>query len=395
MDADIIIVGAGPSGCATAMGLADRGLEVLVLDRAAFPRDKVCGEGLMPHGVAALEALGLRERLVQAGAQPFFGIAYHDGARRAEGRFPEVQGFDHGLALRRLHMDPIFQEAAASRAEVRLHTEVEVTGFHVEEDGVRVESAMGTLEARALVGADGLNSMIRRKLGLRMSPAGRPRYGARLHLQLAAGRAGPELVEVHLGEGSEVYLTPVGEGLVNLAFLCEKEVSATLGGDLEGGLLRLAGDCASLETWLEGSEVISEAMLTGPLRQTVKDIVSDRTLLVGDAAGFLDPITGEGLSVALAHAGLAARVLAEALPDGATEALLRPYAEGLAVALKDPLRLTELILWWVHQPMLRGYVVENLARNPEVFSTLLAVLAGSATVSEVALADLRKLVLRY
>jgi menaquinone-9 beta-reductase len=395
MDADVIIVGAGPAGCATAMGLSDRGLAVTLLDRATFPRDKVCGEGLMPHGVAALEALGLRQRVLDAGGRRFLGIAYHDGKRRADGRFPEVQGFGYGLALRRLHLDPIFQEAASGRPDVTLRTDVGVEEVEVHDTGVRIRTSAGVLSARALVGADGPNSTVRRALGLHKKPSGRRRFGARLHLALPAGRAVPELVEVHLGKGFEVYVTPVAEGVINLAFLCEKDVSRTLGGDLEGGLFRLARSCASLAPWLDGSEVVSEAMLCGPLRQSAKDIVRPRALLVGDAAGFLDPITGEGMSVALTHAAIAAQVLADALPGGATEADLRPYETRLHAALRDPLRLTELILWWVHQPLLRGYVVENLARNPDVFQTLLAVLAGSSTVSDVAVSDLRKLVLRF
>lgn len=125
-------------------------------------------------------------------------------------------------------------------------------------------------------------------------------------------------------------------------------------------------------------------------------MVSDRAVLVGDAAGFLDPITGEGISISLISARAAADVLAASLRTGRADAdALRPYAEQRAAAIRDPLRLTELVMWWVRRPMLRSYVLENLARNPDVFQTMLGVIAGSTPMRELGWQDLRRLALRY
>jgi len=395
MNADVIVIGGGPAGCATAIHLAQHGWKVLIVDKATVPRDKVCGEGIMPHGVAELETLGLRKGIVHAGAIPFGGITYRYEDHHAEGLFPSVRGFDHGLAIRRCTLDPFFQSAARATPGVSLQPGVEVLDLCVESHQVTLETSVGQLVAQAIVGADGLNSRVRHKLGLQSKARGRPRFGARFHLRLPDTVPSPSTVEVHLGRGCEYYITPVGPHLINLAFLLEKSESKKLGGDLQGGLWDLAHQCPSLHKWLRGAELVSTPGLCGPLRQTTSDMVADRALLVGDAAGFLDSITGEGLSVAFTAARIASNVLNDALPNGASCALLRPYQEQLTEHFKLPLQLTELILWWVQRPLLRGYVIDNLAKNPDVFQTLLAILAGETRIDKVQWADLRKLAFRY
>ena len=158
----------------------------------------------------------------------------------------------------------------------------------------------------------------------------------------------------------------------------------------------MAASCAAIQQRVAEARVVSPALLCGPLRQEVVDVVSDRAVLVGDAAGFLDPITGEGISIGLISARVAADVLAASLRTGLVSAdALRPYAEQRAAAIRDALRLTGLVLWWVRRPMLRRYVVENLARNPDLFQTMLGVIAGATSVREVGWRDLRRLALRY
>ncbi len=390
---DVIIVGAGPAGCALALHLARAGIRSLVLDRATFPRDKVCGEGIMPHGVVELDRLGLVEPILELGGRWFRGISYCSGRRSAFGSFPKVGGFSAGLGLRRLHLDPLFHELLRAEPLVTLRTAVTVREIEIGPADVCVTTSAGLASGRLLVGADGLHSLVRHRLGLQLPPSGRLRYGARVHVKLTGDE--PEQVEVHLGRSQEFYVTPVGPGVINIALLCGKNETRQISGDLKEWLSRAIATCEPLAALTAGGEWVSEPLMTGPLRQGTADVVADRAVLIGDAAGFLDPITGEGLSLGLLSARLAAEVITPCLSaDQLTATSLRPYADRRAQAIRDALRLTELVLWWVRQPLLGPYVVENLRRNPEVFTAILGVIAGDTSLQKIPWKHIRRLALR-
>jgi 2-polyprenyl-6-methoxyphenol hydroxylase-like FAD-dependent oxidoreductase len=124
----VVIVGAGPAGAALALALGRQGIEVALFDKAAFPRDKACGEGLMPSGVAVLQRLGLES--VMRAALPFWGIRYHAGDRLAMGRFPRVAGApSFGLGQRRLGLDHRLVEAAIAHPTVEWRPAPRVGGL--------------------------------------------------------------------------------------------------------------------------------------------------------------------------------------------------------------------------------------------------------------------------
>jgi flavin-dependent dehydrogenase len=376
VDADVIVVGASVAGAATALHLARAGHHVLVLDRSEFPRDKPCGEGLLPHGARALDALGI------AGitGHPFHGIAYHAGGIVATGRFPAGS---RGLAIRRLALDAALVAELRRTPKIEVRTGVRVDGVTTDTHRATASTATGNVTARALVGADGLLSGVRKHLGLATPAAGDPRYGARVHV-----RAAPrDVVDVHIGGSADFYATPLPDGEANVAILCGKDVTREFGGDLLGGMRRVAASNPEIARLL-ASEVLSEPRLTGPLRQTARDVVADRAVLVGDAAGFVDAITGEGMSLALASAKLAADTLGEALRTdrlGASD--LRGYARARAALARDVLRLTEVVLFGLRKPWLARRIVRNLARHPATFDRFLAVAAGERPLRELRARD--------
>lgn len=385
-DAEVVVVGGGVAGAATALGLARRGHAVIVLDRSRFPREKVCGEGLMPHGVEALGRLGALDAVLATGPSPFEGIGYHVGDAHAVGRFP---GGRVGYGVRRSRIDLALQDACRA-AGVDVRDGVRVRGISGVGGDMTVDVDTGPLRCRAVVAADGLHSPIRRQLGLAAPPSGRQRYGVRGHFALA-GRE-PRLVDVYAADVGEFYVTPTGPGEVNVAILLERDASRALGGDLAGGFRRMCEGFPPIAELLEGATPLTEPQLVGPLRQGAREPVADGVVLVGDAASFIDGITGEGMSLGLLSAEVAADVLSDALWSSRLTARdLRPYARRTRREARDVVLLTEIILWGIRHRRLARRVVRNLGRHPDLFGRVLAVNTGEAGLASLGVGGVLRL----
>jgi flavin-dependent dehydrogenase len=373
-DADVVVVGAGPVGCAMATALASRGVDVLVVERGQPGRDKVCGEGLMPHGVAAARRLGLPIE-----GPEFRGIRYVVGATSAEGTFPDG---GVGIGLRRTTSDARLLRATEAVARVLLG--VKVTGLEGQGGDLRVRTDQQVLRCRLVVAADGARSGIRKAAGLDAVARGRRRWAVRQH----HGWLGPmpERVEVHLLADSEVYLTPVGDGLVNVALLLEDDQIGAFRGDRGAELARRVARSGLAHRL---GAPVGDASATGPLRQQARDVVGDGVMLVGDASGFVDGITGEGMSLGLVGAEVAAEVAAGCLRTGRLSANdLGTWARRQAALVRDSRRLTEVVLAGVVHRRLAAAVVGQLARRSALFDHLLAVDTGQASLT--GLLDLRR-----
>lgn len=285
---DLLVVGGGPAGLATAVHATLAGFEAVVVEPRATPVDKACGEGVMPSGVRALAALGL----TAPQGHPLRGIRYLAGPHSAEAVF----GAGPGLGLRRTALHAAL---AARAAELGVKTVADrVRDVRQDVDSV---SACG-LRARWLVAADGLHSPVRRDLGLEL-PDRRPRrYGQRRHYRVEPWS---DFVEVYWSGAGEAYVTPVGDDLVGVAVLSTVR---------RGFDEHLAGFPA-LRARLEGRPAAGAVRGAGPLRRRVRRRVAGRVLLVGDAAGYVDALTGEGVALALASAEAAVRCLRAGRPE--------------------------------------------------------------------------------
>ncbi len=215
MDADVAVIGGGPVGATLAMLLARGGRRVSVLEKAELPRDKPCGEGLLPSGARVLEGLGID--LAGEGFPPVRAIRYRGpeggplGSVRGELGGP-------GRGVRRLRLDPMLAARAAAAPGVTFVTGCAASGFEVGRDGVAVETERGRLRAGLLVGADGLRSGVARQLGWARPPGGDARHALVGHL--AAGTAPPrDEIVVTLLPGVEVYAAPSGAGEMLVAVL--------------------------------------------------------------------------------------------------------------------------------------------------------------------------------
>jgi menaquinone-9 beta-reductase len=384
--ADVIVVGAGPAGSAIATLLARRGAQVLLLDRSRFPRRKVCAECLSPEAARPLESLGVLDQVENAGAARLRGWTVRaPGGAMLRGSFDAPHGWSparpYGLALPRERLDAILLAAARDAgADVREGVRVtdlaterngRVTGVRVLDGATRVE-----LRARLVIGADGLRSVIARRAGL----ARTARWPRRI--ALVAHYSGIEGLNAH-GElfadiDGYVGVASVGGTLANVALV----VPASRGREI-------AGDAAMFaDSWLEsrpylagrmrGARRESPTLATGPFASHSRRSWSPGVALVGDAADFFDPFTGEGVYAALRGAELLAGELAAHSEAGAPlpatdEALddsLASYERARRHAFSGKWKLERIIGAAVASPALMNTAVRALARRAELADLL-------------------------
>lgn len=338
---DLVVAGGGPVGLATALYAARAGLDVTLVEPRVGVLDKACGEGLMPGAVAALTGLG-----VPLGGHPLTGIRYLDGTRSAEARFRHGPG--RGVRRTALHAALTGAlEAVGIPTERRAVRDVEDRGDHLLVDG---------RPTRYLVAADGLHSPIRRMLGLDAPPVGHRRYGQRCHVEVSSSGS---LVEVHWSPRGEAYVTPVGPDRVGIAVLSDERRPLT---DLLAHFPLLASRLAG--------QPVQHVRGAGPLRQRARRRVAGRVLLVGDASGYVDALTGEGIALGLAQA----RAAVAAIRAG------RPRAYELAwrrLGWRHEL-LTRSLLAATRHHAVRTRLVPTAAVLPRVFSAAVDQIARPA-----------------
>jgi menaquinone-9 beta-reductase len=357
---DLVVVGAGPAGLATAIAAARRGLDVLVLERGALPADKACGEGILPGGVRALEALGVRARIAADGCAPVEAIRWIDGPLVAEARLPAPGG----LGVRRTALSAALHGAALA-AGVEVRCGVPVRSHRRLPSHVEVE-ADGALErGRLLVAADGLASPIRRREGLDGADAGAPRFGLRRHFSRPPWSSA---VEVHFADGVEAYVTPAGPGQVGVALLCEGFARARY----PAMLARVPAVAAQVA----GAAPASATAGAGPFPRLARARVADRLVLVGDAAGYVDAVTGEGLSLAFEGALALGAALPAALAAGAGRAALAAWEQGERRRFTRYAATARLVLGLARRPAARRAALALLARHPRAFEHLVGAVVG-------------------
>ena len=272
---DLLVAGGGPAGLATAIHAARAGLATVVVERRPGPVDKACGEGMMPHTVAHLEKLGASPH-----GKAFRGITYFDDTHRARAMFRAGDG----LGVRRTVLHEALSDVAS---DVGVRIIRGAVGPVIQNAGA---VRCGDLRARYLAAADGLHSPIRRDLGLGQASRSRRRWGIRRHYRLAPWS---DTVEVYWGADAEAYVTPVADDCVGVAVLTSRQ------GKFDAHL----PEFPLLAARLAGAPHDSDRA-AGPLRQRVRNRTAGRVMLVGDSAGYVDALTGEGIGLAFGAAEL-------------------------------------------------------------------------------------------
>jgi flavin-dependent dehydrogenase len=393
IETDVLVVGGSVAGATTARLLAEAGHRVIVLDRARFPRDKPCGEGVMPTGVRLLERLGVLAKIPPDRQHHLRGVVFVvEGRDRVRGDFPDVGGGHRaGLGVKRLVLDHLILRHARAHPGVEIH-EGEPATAAVWPPGrlAEVSTPAASYRARVVVGADGARSLIRRQLGLELPRGRRRRYGLRAHFTFGDGRRLADYVTVYSDPGAECYVTPVSATELEVALLVERGQMKAFAGKLEAAYDTHLQGLPHLRDVVAGGQRTSQILACGPFDVRAKSRVADRALLVGDAGGYLDPITGEGISLALQGAYWAAEILDGALRrDDLSAARLRPYHTRLEQALSHYRLLTRGLLRLTRHRWLAAFLIRWLASCPEFYSKLLAINCGVRTFWDLRLGDLR------
>src|SRR5215469_12412362 len=312
MDVEVAIVGGGPVAATLAMLLARAGRSVIVLEKSALPRDKPCGEGLMPSGVKVLAQLGID--LVAEGFPVVHSVRY----RLASGG--SVRGdlaTGHGCGVRRARLDPLLAARAAATPGVTFVAGCPALGVRVGARSAKVDTQRGELTARVLVGADGLRSAVAGWLGW-SRPSRAPRRGPRHalvgHLAVDAGQTPDEILVTLLGD-VEVYTAPSGPGEMLVAILGPRGTLRRPGSSVRESY-RWAVERAH-PLWA-AAPFTGRVWGAGPFLTAPRTVAAGRAFLVGDAAGFLDPLTGDGIAAGLMQAEALARLLDDRVDISAT-----------------------------------------------------------------------------
>ncbi|MEN0063125.1 MAG: NAD(P)/FAD-dependent oxidoreductase [Myxococcota bacterium] len=345
---DVAIAGGGPAGLATAILAAQAGREVTVFEPREGVIDKACGEGLMPGAVDALAEMGVTPQM----QHPFVGIRYIDGDRTAEARFTRGPG----LGVRRTALHGALRRRAQALG-VRIET-AKVQDVQPQNDRVVVNG----MPARWLVAADGLYSPIRRSLGLDRPPRRRARMGLRRHFAQAPWSP---FVEVYWSPGAEAYVTPVSPSQIGVALLFAGDPLPD-GKGADGRFHTLLRRFPELEARLRDPCTVVRGR--GPFERRSRKRRVGRLLFVGDAAGYLDPITGEGIRLGIASAEAAVACITEGRADR--------YERRWRQATWRYWTLTEGLLVLRDIAPVRRLMVPFLRTVPGAFSTIVGLLAG-------------------
>jgi flavin-dependent dehydrogenase len=342
---DVVICGGGPAGASLGLRLARAGARVAIVEARRFPRFKACGEFMGQESVPILRELGVEEEVVALGAREVRGMVLHGHGRRAAGRFVEVgrarSACGHGWAVRREVLDDVLLRAAkregvevleATRAVSLLRRGGIVEGV-VARAHDRGETRRGEvrLRARWTIGADGVRSRIAGELGVRREVPWLRKLGLVTRYD---GVDWGDQAEVWYLDGGYFACARVDGGLVSVNLVVELARFEGEGLRSEEFFEAHLARVPELAARLARGERVEPIRGTGPLAARTSEQVFDGAALVGDACGFVDPMTGEGLYFALRGA--------EALADGLIEAVRAGRADAGALSGYREVRRREL-----------------------------------------------------
>ncbi len=378
---DVFVAGGGPAGLAAAIAVRRHGLSVVLADGALPPIDKSCGEGLMPDGVEALHRLGIA--IPEGEAYPFRGVRFVSDGRTAEAVFP--RGAAYGI--RRTHLHRIMVDHAAASG-VHLLWQTVVTGLHPE--GALVAGEL--VRARWLVGADGTSSRVRawanldrheldatsdatfnatQNATLSATQNKNLRFGFRRHYRVTPWT---DFMELHWGRHRQVYVTPVSHEEVCVA-LVSSSPQTRLGLRLPGQRMEDAlGEFPELLARLKAAEPASSERGAITVTRRLRRVHCGRTVLVGDASGGVDAITGEGLCLAFRQAAL----LGECLASGD----LARYQKGHRRLMRRPVLMARMMLFLAQHPHLRRRTMQVFQSSPRSFAGMLAMHVGAGSTRD-------------
>lgn len=383
-DAEVLIVGGGPAGSTAAFYLARAGCDVLLVDRATFPREKTCSEYLSPQASRLLDEMGVLDTLEAGPSAQLTGMRVHapDGTT-FEGSFSAPTGYrafrDYGLAVRRPLLDSVLLQRAGD-AGARLRTDLDVRDLvhdaHGRVTGVlaRQGATQMMLQARLVIGADGLRSVVARRAKLGSHGRWPRRLALVRHFRGITHDAA--VGDMHVFEGGYAGFAPVGDGLTNVAVVIPTRDSRHIGNDRDAIMRMLLRSQPALAKRVANAEPATSTRAVGPFNWRARRAWIPGAVLVGDAADFFDPFTGEGMYAAMRGAELLSTYAWEAVRAG------NAHDADVALAAYDRCRRREFGGKWaveraiaaaVASPRLINLAARALSRRAELADLLVGV----------------------
>ena len=392
--AQVIVVGGGPAGAATAFHLARAGIHVTILDRAHFPRDKPCSEYMSPQASRILDEMGVLEQIERSGAAHLAGMRVHAPNGTAfQGRFADVEGFrgyrDRGLALRRTILDHLLLDRARAVGAVvcegvrvidlRRDSNGRVTGV----DALDERGERRTLSASIVVGADGLRSVVARRLDLAATRLAQRRVAFVTHF---AGIDMGDSGEMHVDHDGYLGLADVGGGMTNVAVVVPRSRAREASGDPAGFVDAWIRRRRHVAPRFAKAVRVTPVLATGPFASAARRAWAPGAALVGDAADFFDPFTGEGIYAALRGAELLVPRIIDALAATAPadgDASLGAYDRARIGEFRGKWAVERMIGVAVTFPAVMNVAARSLALRPQMAHTIVGVTGDFVPAREV------------
>lgn len=373
LSGDVLVAGAGPAGSACALQLARAGFAVRIVDRAQFPRAKVCGDYLNAGALEALDELGMKHVLAPS-ARAIGGLRLFGSGAEVELAFETP-----AWSLDRLILDDVLLRAAMDAGAAFERAQVEAVRCLPGKVEVDVRDTAGdvrTFAAAVLVAADGANSTIARKLGLPRRIWGPVKFAlggtyegfARLD----------DRIEMYVARHAYFAINPLTEGTANVMIVVEEQALRVWRDDVEGNLRKTARDLGAGRRSLEDVRIVGKRVAVGPLLAGSRPVTCGNVLFAGDAAAFVDPFTGQGVYLALRSAAAAARAAGTALRDPASRrAAWDAYAREHRDAVRERRRVATVAGLVVRNPLLARASAAIARRSAAPFRKLVRAVSGS------------------
>ncbi len=372
-DCDVLVIGAGPAGAVAALVLARRGFHVILCDAERLPRDKACGEGILPGGVRALQELGLKEELLKAGAQRIDALRYHTASGTRSHRLPFSirSSSDHGIAFSRTRLDYELG-LKARQAGAETFTETRVISLTENESHMEVRTRNRAQEERpitarfVILAAGSSHAIVHDSVPLRSRfPASR-QQSRRLGLSAHVPDTHPsDEVDIFIEDDHEIYTSSVEEGDRVISILCKLDSSKDPAA---------ASGLESLHARFIGNDRLPDWLKMTPRRITAASIPAlpsfrrprygaGRILRAGDACAVTDPVAAQGLTLAIQSGRAAAETIACALTNGSSRDLVFRYASTVDPLFRRSLRTSRGLLQVARRPGLAATALPILSRE--------------------------------
>lgn len=368
---DVIIVGAGPGGSSLALGLAKANKKVLLLDKASFPRDKTCGDGISGKSVALLRELGIEKDVGNALGAKIFGVTV-SSPNGMQVDIP-MQGQNYGYCIRREVFDNVLFEQAKQRVETKENFAVtdliEENGFVVGVKGLADKTQAQEFRARVVVGADGATSIVAAKLGLSKHLPDHHIVAIRAYYEGVLDLT--DKIEIHFIDGvlpGYFWIFPVETGKCNVGLGMVTSELQKRGVKLDQLMLDAIAQNDLFKNRFKNAKLVGPIKGWNlPLGSTKRKSFGNGFLLIGDAASLIDPFTGEGIGNALYSAKIASEEIVKALEaDDVSESFFKNYDARLDRELFPELKTSYNLQRLVGHNWLLNFIVKKAKTKPRV-----------------------------